>query len=90
LLVMNPPFEAGQDIDHVRHAYACLAPGGHLVSIMSEAPFFRSDTKAVAFRTWLDELGGTSEHLPEDAFQRAESFRETGCRTRLVLISKHT
>jgi 16S rRNA G1207 methylase RsmC len=28
-IVMNPPFEAGQDIEHVLHAYAALRPGGH-------------------------------------------------------------
>jgi len=35
---------------------------------MSEGPFFRTDTKAVAFRSWLDELGGTSEQLPRTHF----------------------
>src|SRR5207245_10360663 len=38
-VVMNPPFEHGQDIDHVRHAYELLATGGRLVSIVCEGPF---------------------------------------------------
>ena len=74
-IVMNPPFESGADIDQMRHAFECLAPGGRLVSVMSEGPFFRSDTQALAFRTWLDELGGTSEELPDDAFRGVEAFQ---------------
>ncbi len=65
---MNPPFENGQEIDHVRHAFSLLAPGGRLVSVMSEGPFFRSDSKAIAFRAWLDEVGAETESLPENAF----------------------
>ncbi len=88
-IVMNPPFESGQDIDHVRHAFERLAAGGRLVSVMSEGPFFRSDSKAIAFRTWLEKLGGTTEQLPEDAFRGVDAFRETGVRTRLVVIEKN-
>ena len=60
-IVMNPPFEKGQDIDHVRHAYELLKPGGKLVAIMSEGSFYRGDKKATEFREWLEEVGGTSE-----------------------------
>ena len=55
---------------------------------MSDGPFFRSDRKAEAFREWLDELGGESEQLPEDAFSGSDAFRKTGVRTRIVQISK--
>jgi hypothetical protein len=87
-IVMNPPFENGQDIEHVQHAYSILSPGGGLVSVMSEGPFFRSDKKAAAFREWLAEVNGESEELPEDAFQGKDAFRQTGTRTRLVTIHK--
>jgi hypothetical protein len=87
-IVMNPPFEAGADMEHVRRAFECLAPGGRLVSVMSEGPFFRSGRQAEAFRAWLDEVGGASEQLPEDAFCGVEAFRETGCRTRIVVIER--
>lgn len=83
---MNPPFEELQDIDHVRHAYSLLANGGMLVSVMSESPFFRGDRKAVEFRVWLEEVGGTSERLPEGAFKESG----TGVNTRLVIIKKGT
>ncbi len=41
VIVMNPPFEKLQDIDHVRHAFDLLTEGGRLVAVMSESPFFR-------------------------------------------------
>lgn len=85
-IIMNPPFEKGQDIDHIRHAYSLLKDGGRVVCVMSEGPFYRNDKKATEFREWLDSLGGVSEKLPEGAFKNAE--RSTGVNTRLVVIDK--
>lgn len=85
-IVMNPPFENGQDIDHVKHAYELLKPGGRIVAIMSEGPFFRSDKKATEFREWLESVGGISDKLPEGAFKSSE--RPTGVNTRMVVIDK--
>jgi hypothetical protein len=87
-IVMNPPFEKMADITHVRHAYNQLAPGGRVVSIMSESPFFRADKKAVEFRRWLDDVGGTSEKLTQGAFKGKGSFRQTGVSGRIVTIKK--
>ena len=87
-IVMNPPFEKGQDIEHVRHAFDLLKPGGRVVAIMSEGPFFRSDSKATAFRDWLDENDGTSEKLPQGSFTGKESERQTGAASRLVILDK--
>jgi len=83
-IVMNPPFEEGQDIDHVRHAYSCLAPGGSMVSVMSEGPFFRDDQKAIAFRDWLRKVDGESFKLPPKSFKKSG----TDIFTRLVVIYK--
>ena len=66
-----------------------LASGGRLVAIMSQGPFFREDRKAKDFREWLDEVGGESEELPEDAFKGIEAFRQTGVRTRIVSIDRY-
>lgn len=85
-VVMNPPFENFQDVAHVQHAYHCLKPGGRLIAIMSESPFFRSDAVAVAFRYWLDNVGGVAEELPQGSF--LESDRSTGVNTRIVVIDK--
>lgn len=84
-IILNPPFEQMQDVDHVRHAYDCLAAGGRIVAIMAESAFFRSDRKAISFRLWLDEVG-TSERLPEGTF----GVSGTQVNTRLVRIVKGT
>ena len=55
---------------------------------MSEDGFFASDSKSIAFREWLDQVGGVSEQLLEDSFKGVEAFRETGGRTRLFVIEK--
>lgn len=83
-VLMNPPFEEGQDIDHVLHAVSLLAPHGELVSVMSEGVFFREDAKADSFRTWLKHVGAHTEPLPEGAFKESG----TGVNTRLVVIRK--
>lgn len=82
-VLMNPPFENGQDVDHVRHAFKFLKPGGRLVAIMSEGPFFRKDRKAIEFREWLDTVG-YSDKLPADAFMASDN--PTNVQTRIVVI----
>lgn len=86
VVAMNPPFENGQDAEHVMRAFQFLKPGGKLVAITGEGIFFRSDAKAREFRDWLDSVGGTSESLPEGSFKSA--FRPTGVNTRMVVIEK--
>ncbi|RHX83243.1 LPD1 domain-containing protein [Leptospira stimsonii] len=89
-ILMNPPFENGNDIRHVKHAYSLLKPGGKLVAIMSEGPFFRGDSKSQDFREWLTDKGGVSEKLPEGSFKGKDSFRQTGVSTRIVTLTKHS
>lgn len=86
-IVMNPPFEDGLDIDHVRHAFDCLKPGGRLVAIMSEGPFFREFKKDVEFRDWL-ACRRSRGYRMESAFVGAEAFRQTGVTTRIVIIER--
>jgi len=83
-IVMNPPFEKGQDITHVRHAYNQLKPGGKIVAIMGEGAFFRGDKKATSFRSWFDDLGGVSEKLPQGSFKKSG----TGVAARIVELEK--
>ena len=86
-ILMNPPFENGQDAEHIKHAFDLLYPGGRIVAIAGEGVFFRSDKKAVAFREFVDEYG-YSEKLPNDSFNGKDSFRKTGVATRIVVIDK--
>jgi hypothetical protein len=85
-VVMNPPFEDYQDVTHVLHAYDLLKPGGRLVAIMGEGPFFRSDKKGVAWRHWLEEHGGHDHKNAPGAFQSSD--RPTGVATRTVVVEK--
>jgi len=60
-VVMNPPFENQQDIDHVRHAFEMLRPGGILVSVMSKGITFRQRKKTRGRpRDRETRLGGVS------------------------------
>jgi len=83
-IFMNPPFEQGQDIDHVQHAFKYLGENGALVSVMSTGPFFRSDRKATAFREWFDRVGGYAEDLPPNSFK----YSGTGVNACLVVIRR--
>ncbi len=84
-VIMNPPFENGQDVRHVRHVYDLLKPGGRIVAIMGEHAFFSMDKTSRDFRDWL-KMRGTSEQLPAGTF--LSSDRATSVATRLVIIGK--
>jgi predicted RNA methylase len=86
-IVMNPPFGGRADVDHVRHAFSLLKPGGRVVAIMSEGTFFGSDKKATEFRDWLDERG-ISEQLPAGSFLDKTLPATTGVNARMVVIDK--
>jgi hypothetical protein len=88
-ILMNPPFEDGEDMAHIRHAYSLLSAGGRLVSVVSEGPFFRADKRSTAFREWLKEVHADIEQLPDGAFSGSDAFRQTNIRTRLITIARN-
>lgn len=85
-VVMNPPFckvGQGDHLDHVKHAYGLLRPGGVLVSVLPGGVTFREDRRHREFREWVYDEGageGTIEDLPED------SFRDSGTRVRTCVV----
>jgi predicted RNA methylase len=83
-IVMNPPFSKQQDIDHIIAAFDFLSPGGILVSIMSESPFFRTNKKSLDFMAFLREHNAEIEQLPEGAFKESGTM----VRTRIIKIKK--
>jgi SAM-dependent methyltransferase len=88
-IIMNPPFEKGQDMAHVMHCFNnLLAPGGILVSIVSEAPFFRDGAKFDDFRSFLSDNQTQEPIKLASAFEGAQSFRQTGVNTRIVVLKK--
>ena len=84
-ILMNPPFSNHQDVKHIQHAYTCLKPGGCLVSICSESPFFREDLESLNFRAWLDNLDDCIiDELPDGSFKSSGTM----VKTRIVIIRK--
>lgn len=82
-VVMNPPFEHQQDIDHVLHAWKCVMPGGKLAAIMSAGILFRENRKTTEFRQ-LVETHGYVKRLPEGSFKASG----TGVNTCIVVMEK--
>lgn len=85
-VIMNPPFSNDMDIDHVRHAFGHLKPGGRLAAIVSSMAGQRSNKKNKAFREWLDDLGASEEMMPEGAFK--DSLNPTSVRTKIITMEK--
>lgn len=87
-IVMNPPFEKGQDVDHVKHAYELLNKGGRMVSIMGEHAFFCDDAKSQEFRQWLARQHCKVDKLEPGAFTGPEALRQTSVASRICVIDK--
>lgn len=87
VVLTNPPFERGQDMDHVRRAFAQLRPGGTLVAIMSQGPFFREDAKSRGFRAWLETVNvDHREDLPPGTFDHSDVTQRTNVSAKLIRI----
>lgn len=74
-VIMNPPFDHGLDIKHIRHALQFLKPGGVLGAICANGP-----RQAEAFRDIADHW--------EDL--EAGTFAGTGVRAAIVILSAGT
>jgi len=59
-IVMNPPFENGADIKHIKHAQRFLKSGGDLVAACANGPRQRRE---------LMEIATHWEDLPAGSFQ---------------------
>lgn len=77
-VVMNPPFNRGQDMQHVLHAWQFVRPGGCLVSVMSPSWTFRQDRKAVEFQQFAARQEAGWEMLPAGTFKAAGTMVNTG------------
>lgn len=85
-IIMNPPFENGEDMAHVIHAHDHLNPNGRLVSIMNAAVFWRKGKKYDTFRQWFDLYEGQIHYLPDNAFDCGD--RPTKVKTCFVVMDK--
>lgn len=67
-ILMNPPFEQGQDAKHTMHAWSFLKPKGILVSILAGNALQRRDG---AFAKWFDEVNAERYPIPAGAFKES-------------------
>lgn len=89
-IIMNPPFENGQDGEHVIRAFSFLKAGGILVAVISPGPLCRQDTKAQNFRHFVGVHGAQVLPVPSGMFTGAEAFKQTGVETRIVVMRKQS
>lgn len=83
-IIANPPFTKNQDIDHVRHMYHCLKPGGRLVSVMGTSWQMGSQKKQEQFRDWIYEVGANVIDIEQGAFKESGTM----VKTVIVVINK--
>lgn len=86
-IIMNPPFENGQDIEHVEHALELLKPNGRLVAIMGEGFYFRQFKKDQAFKKLLLSKNAYVSDSIKEGFKNG--FKSTGVAVRIVAINKN-
>jgi hypothetical protein len=84
-ILMNPPFGKDAHIEHVRHAYDWLAPGGELVAVLPMEHPSRVK-KRRQFSEWLDELG--AERYPNPPKFFASSDRYCAVETHLIHLCR--
>lgn len=57
-MVINPPFDRGSDIEHIKHAYRKLKPGGRLVAICANGPR-QQEVMGEICSAWIDLPAGS-------------------------------
>lgn len=82
VVIMNPPFSKNQDIEHIRHAYKMLKPGGKLVAICSPHYTFASDKQSQDFREWIEDKMINIEDL------KSGTFEMTNVSSKLLVLEK--
>ena len=84
VIVQNPPFHNGADVDHITHAFKFIARGGRLVAITAPSWEFREGAKWDAFRTLVDRSAVHREDVPAGTF----SDSGTDIRTKLIVLRR--
>ena len=85
VIIANPPFTKNQDIDHLRHMYNQLKPGGQMVCMTSKHWEQSSNKKETEFREWLMDLDNCGV-----LDVKANAFKSSGTsiETNIVVIWK--
>lgn len=91
VIVMNPPFDKGVDIEHVYHAYGMLRDGGRLVAVTSGSAIDGSDEENYAFRDFLEKRGSWKMYTPKEymgAAGKLSNGRQIGIVTAVVNVTR--
>lgn len=85
-IIMNPPFENNQDIEHVMHCYEnYLKEGGRLIALTSIGAYKNTRTINNRFKQWLSTKPYSIQEI-SNAFNGA--FRNTSVSVILFVIEK--
>jgi hypothetical protein len=85
-IIMNPPFEYGEDIEQVMFCFKKhLKYGGRLVSIMSAGVKSNTKSKYIYFRNWVEENNG---YFIDNGQAFKETFNSTGVSSVTLIIDK--
>ena len=82
-VIMNPPFEQAQDIDHVMDVFEDnLKPGGRLVAIVSSGALANSRNKNANFRAFVDEY-----RTEQDRAIDPKAWKKSGTQVGTVMLT---
>lgn len=84
LIIANPPFTKGQDIEHIMAMYERLKMFGKIVTIASCSWEYVNTKKAQDFRGFLESVSAHTEDIPEGEFKKSG----TNVPTKLITICK--
>lgn len=86
VVLMNPPFETGQAVDHFMHAWNNVEPGTRIVAILPSGAVTNEGSKYREFRALIESVGAEITYNPENSFKGA--FRSTGVNTVMLYAVK--
>lgn len=86
VIIMNPPFEKHQDIEHIKHAFNLLNPGGRIACIMAGNKSEHSkNAKIQEFLQLVEEHGYIQEN---EAGSFKDAFNSTNVNTITAFLKK--
>lgn len=77
VVLANPPFAKGQDVDHMMHAVQFVKKGGHISAIMGAGVQHNTTKKFRQFRDFVATQKGFIEPLPSQSFKAEGTMIET-------------
>ena len=84
-VLMNPPFCGTHWMEHVRHAFEFLAPGGSLHAILPASAEVGTSSKHLKFRAWAQQYTRWGDELRFETLPPG-SFSESGTNVQTVIL----